>query len=297
MSVYFQNRRNGFDMSRSPHSSSDTVTGHGDEAHKHGHDHEHGSHHAEHEERGHDEHAGHFHDFQDTPEWWDKAYSSPDGHFDAIQLTPLLPQIYDTLTDKRSCIDILVPLCGKSPDLLWLAEKGHRVAGAEWSEVAVKQFFEERKLEYTFETCNIGGKDIPVYTGKVIPITIYCGDFFAFGKGSHKLAGRFDCIWDCGSVCSIRKEARSDYAAIDSSLLKPKGKLFLSVYEWDTPEPVTEPCFPLPIEDIRAMFQDQFEIKLLLEADKKTVEEFFQMMGGDDETNTQWKIYELTKKD
>jgi len=33
-----------------------------------------------------------------------------------------------------------------------------------------------------------------------------------------------------------------------ATVLRSKGKVFLSVYEWDTPEPVTEPCFPMPIE-------------------------------------------------
>ena len=269
---------------------SGTAGGHD---HEHSCDHEHGHHH---EDGHHHDHQGS--DFQDTAEWWDKAYSSPEGDFHTVKLTPLLPQIHEALAESRSCVDIFVPLCGKSPDVLWLAEKGHRVSGTEWSEVAVKQFFEEQKLDYTTETCRIGDTDIPVYKGKALPITIYCGDHFTFGKSLYK-AGQFDCIWDCGSVCSIRKETRSDYAAVDNLLLKSKGKVFLSVYEWDTPEPVTEPCYPMPIDDVRAMFQDQFEIKLLLEADKKTVEEFFEMMGGDDvdESNTRWIIYVLTKKD
>jgi len=266
--------------------------------HQHGHHHERG-HSAEHEHQEHGQehhHDHHGHDFEDTAEWWNKAYSSPGGDFDTVKLTPLLPQIYEALTENRPCVDIFVPLCGKSPDLLWLAEKGHRVSGTEWAEVAVKQFFEEHKLEYTTETCKIGDADIPVYKGTVVPITIYCVDHFAFGESLYK-AGQFDCVWDCGSVCSIGKDARSKYAAVDSLLLRSKGKVFLSVYEWDTPEPVTEPCFPMPIEDVRAMFQDQFEIKLLLEADRKTVEEFFEMMGGDEEMNTRWIIYKLTKKE
>ena len=43
---------------------------------------------------------------------------------------------------------VLVPLCGKSPDLLWLAKRGHEVTGIELSEIAVRDFFAENAIEY-----------------------------------------------------------------------------------------------------------------------------------------------------
>ena len=36
---------------------------------------------------------------------------------------------------------VLVPLCGKTPDLLWLEERGNAVTGVELSEIAVQAFF------------------------------------------------------------------------------------------------------------------------------------------------------------
>ena len=41
---------------------------------------------------------------------------------------------------------ILVPLCGKSLDMLWLLEQGHPVVGIEISQIAVESFFEENRL-------------------------------------------------------------------------------------------------------------------------------------------------------
>lgn len=37
---------------------------------------------------------------------------------------------------------VLVPLCGKTPDLVWLAEWGNEVVGVELSEIAVQSFFD-----------------------------------------------------------------------------------------------------------------------------------------------------------
>src|SRR5690606_3357822 len=41
---------------------------------------------------------------------------------------------------------VLVPLCGKSLDLAWLASRGHAVLGVERSSLAVQQFFAEQGL-------------------------------------------------------------------------------------------------------------------------------------------------------
>ena len=36
---------------------------------------------------------------------------------------------------------VLVPLCGKAVDMVWLAKKGHEVIGVELSERAIDEFF------------------------------------------------------------------------------------------------------------------------------------------------------------
>ena len=46
---------------------------------------------------------------------------------------------------------VLVPLCGKTPDLLWLAEQGHEVVGIELSEIAIRQLFAEHDLTFRVE--------------------------------------------------------------------------------------------------------------------------------------------------
>ena len=48
---------------------------------------------------------------------------------------------------------VFVPLCGKSLDMVWLAQQGHRVIGAELSQRAIDDFFAERGLAPTTRTC------------------------------------------------------------------------------------------------------------------------------------------------
>lgn len=68
---------------------------------------------------------------------------------------------------------ILVPLCGKTLDLAWLAAQGLEVLGVELSEKAVSDFFEEHDLRPEID--QLGG----FRRYRVAGITLLQGDFFA----------------------------------------------------------------------------------------------------------------------
>ena len=51
------------------------------------------------------------------------------------------------ITEKGD-ISFLVPLCGKSIDLVYLYEQGFQVIGCECSELACEQFFSENKIPF-----------------------------------------------------------------------------------------------------------------------------------------------------
>lgn len=82
---------------------------------------------------------------------------------------------------------VFVPLCGKSLDMVWLAEQGHRVVGAELSELAVDEFFAERGLAPTVRT--VGN-----FTVKAAgPYELWCGDIFELPREAvADVAGVYD---------------------------------------------------------------------------------------------------------
>ncbi|KAG0709121.1 Thiopurine S-methyltransferase [Chionoecetes opilio] len=52
---------------------------------------------------------------------------------------------------------VFVPLCGKSPDMRWLYERGNTVVGVEGVEMPVKEFFESHSdLKHTVEDVSFG---------------------------------------------------------------------------------------------------------------------------------------------
>ena len=117
---------------------------------------------------------------------------------------------------------VLVPLCGKSVDLLWLEEAGNEVVGVELSPLAVEAFFEENRI-----ACSRSGRELVRYTARHRNISIVCGDYFA-------LSGRqFDAHYDRGAMIAMDPGRRAEYAAhTDSLLLDGAARLVITV-EYD----------------------------------------------------------------
>ena len=118
---------------------------------------------------------------------------------------------------------VLVPLCGKSPDLIWLAERGLEVVGIELSQIAVESFFSEHEL--SFERRQYG--HLSRYRSKAPAITIFCGDYFAFESES------FDALFDRGALIALPAGLRSRYVEHTKSLLTNDAYRLIITLEYD----------------------------------------------------------------
>src|ERR1700739_935957 len=106
------------------------------------------------------------------PEFWHKKWESNQIGFHQPEVNPYLQRHWPDLAIPAQS-RVLVPLCGKSLDLLWLAGRGHRVLGVELSQRAVEDFFREQQLQP--QISEEGGFE--VYRAGAIELR--CGDFFA----------------------------------------------------------------------------------------------------------------------
>lgn len=118
---------------------------------------------------------------------------------------------------------VLVPLCGKSPDLLWLAQQGHEVTGVELSEIAARAFFAETGISFNVESKN----GLSCFKGIEQPVTIVCGDYF------HFLDEPFDALYDRAALVALPPDLRPGYATHSRSLLKMDATQLLITLEYD----------------------------------------------------------------
>lgn len=118
---------------------------------------------------------------------------------------------------------VLAPLCGKTPDLKWLAERGSEVTGIELSSLAAEAFFTEHALPFT--RGEQGG--LPCCRGVDLPVTICVGDYFEFS------GERFDALYDRGALVAMPARHRPAYVAHTDSLLAPGAARLLVTLEYD----------------------------------------------------------------
>ena len=139
-----------------------------------------------------------------------------------------------TVSGKR----VLVPLCGKSLDLIWLERQGNEVVGVELSEIAVRAFFDENAIDYSI----VDGA-LNAYVAKDRSITIYCGDFFEFSEGL------FDAHYDRGALIALPAEVRRAYVEHIRSLLSADAAQMIISLEYDD-SIATGPPFSIPAHEI-----------------------------------------------
>ena len=151
---------------------------------------------------------------------------------------------------------VIVPLCGKSLDMLWLAEQGYNVVGLEMVEQAVQAFFEENKLE---TVSNEIGKHIK-YSSP--PFTIFQGDLFDLEAGVVQA----DAWYDRAAMVALPNSIREDYVKQICQQTKPGASGLLITFAYPQ-EQMDGPPFALHDEDVFRFFSNGFEVECLEKID------------------------------
>lgn len=143
---------------------------------------------------------------------------------------------------------VLVPLCGKTRDLIWLEGEGNEVVGVELSEIAIRAFFEENGI-----ACSKVEGELTAYVAEDRAITIYCGDYFRFSPKIAKTP--FDGYYDRGALIALPPDQRHDYVKHTRSLLSAgASKLIISV-DYDQ-SIASGPPFSLPEQAMLALWPE-----------------------------------------
>jgi len=157
----------------------------------------------------------------DTSFWINKWQAGEIG-FHLPQVHPLLEKFSQIiLTQKQK---ILVPLCGKTTDMRYLAEQGHSVLGVELCDIAAKAFFAEQFQQ------NIEAKAVSEYFDSYAfnGIEIRVGDVF---KLPQPLDG-YSAIYDRAAIVALPLEMRKDYVKKLKQLC-PTANMILITLDYD----------------------------------------------------------------
>ncbi|MGE7993836.1 thiopurine S-methyltransferase [Pseudomonas sp. NPDC089554] len=201
------------------------------------------------------------------PAFWHKRWADHQIGFHQVKVNPYLQAHWAGLALAPGS-RVLVPLCGKSLDLTWLAGQGHRVLGVELSRRAVEDFFTEHEL--TPQVTQQGAFEV-WRSGEV---ELWCGDFFALQ--AQDLA---DCsgLYDRAALIALPPSMRERYMALLSAVLPATCKGLLVTLEYD--QALSDgPPFSVLDDEVRRGFEgwqlDELEAPQVIEKSPK-----FQMAG------------------
>jgi thiopurine S-methyltransferase len=145
------------------------------------------------------------------PQFWHDRWQANEIGFHQSEPHAALARFWPSL-GLRHGARVFVPLAGKSPDLLWLAQRGFAVVAIELSPLAVQQFHAENPA------------------AAAAGVNLRCGDFFDL---TPQDLGPVDAIFDRASLIALPPDMRRRYAVHLANLEPPGCRTLLITLEYE----------------------------------------------------------------
>lgn len=151
---------------------------------------------------------------------------------------------------------VFVPLCGKTLDIGWILSRGHQVVGAELSELAIRQLFEELGADPTISDMGT------LKRYRAIDIEIFVGDVFAL---TSEMLGPVDAVFDRAALVALPEEMRAAYAR-HIAHLSDKAPQLLICFEYDQSK-LDGPPFSIDKAEVERCHGVRYELVRLAKVD------------------------------
>lgn len=186
------------------------------------------------------------------PDFWLQKWELGDIPFHQEEINSNLCQYFHTM-NLHPNETLLVPLCGKTKDLLFFTQHQLNVIGVELSPIACHDFFAEMQLKPSITPY----KNFLLYQYK--NIKIFCGDFFNLSPDDLPTIHG---VYDCKALIALPKKLRKKYV---NHLLKCVGhytNILLIIIS--TNNSVISPPFPINFSEINLLYKKKFNIQSLI---------------------------------
>jgi len=202
------------------------------------------------------------------PTFWLERWARGETGFHLPDVNPHLRRHWPALGIPRAA-RVLVPLAGKSVDLLWLRDQGHEVVAIELSPLAADAVF--ASLGVT-PTCT---REAGFEVRRVPGLSFYIGDFFAV---TPTLINGVDAVYDRAALIALPAADRPAYARLISTLQAPGARTLLVGFEYPQHQ-MQGPPFAVHAPEVAALFGATHEIRTLACEDILAQEPRFQARG------------------
>jgi thiopurine S-methyltransferase len=189
-------------------------------------------------------------------DFWHERWQTGQIGFHQAAVHPFLERYWPQLGVPAGA-RVYVPLCGKSLDMAWLAERGHRVVGSELSSIAIADFFAGRGLSAKRSTVTTQAAAAAFTRHAAGPYEIFEGDALAL---TTDMLGTVDAAYDRAALVALPPVMREAYAASMARLLAGGARVLLIAFEYPQ-ELKGGPPFSVDAAEIHRLFAPAFEVE------------------------------------
>jgi len=190
-----------------------------------------------------------------NPEFWHQRWESKEIGFHEPAGNALLAKWFHELglvNGQR----IFVPLCGKTRDIAWLLSQGLRVVGAELSELAVRELFEDLRIDPEVSETDA----FSVYSGP--NLDVFVGDFFEL---SAEMLGQVNAVYDRAALVAMPGHLRRKYSERLIQITNRSPQLVIS-FEYDQ-SLMEGPPFSVNAAEISSHYAAWYKLRSLEKVD------------------------------
>ncbi|MGV8921600.1 MAG: thiopurine S-methyltransferase [Pseudomonas sp.] len=216
------------------------------------------------------------------PEFWHKRWADNQIGFHSSKVNPYLQRFWGGLGVPEGA-RVLVPLCGKSLDLAWLAGQGLHVLGVELSEKAVEDFFTEQQLEVQVSQRG------PFKVYNAHSIEVWCGDIFAL---TAEDVVNCAALYDRAALIALPPEMRQRYAHHLTQILPGACQGLLITLDYQQSE-IDGPPFSVPDSEVQHLLSAAWQLDLVEECDVLASSAKFVQAGA---TRLAERVYRLGRR-
>ena len=187
--------------------------------------------------------------------FWQQRWQENKIGFHLDSVNPLLIKYLEKL-QLGPGEQIFVPLCGKSLDLVWLAEQGYRVLGIELSQRAVDAFFAENNLNPFM----VKKGHLTFYQAGLI--TLVCGDFYQLTASQMVNVAA---VYDRASYVALPEKMRPKYAEHLNTICAKQPRLVVTL-NYDQLQ-MAGPPFAVAESELKTVYGPNFNVECLEQTD------------------------------
>lgn len=185
--------------------------------------------------------------------YWESRWKKNKIGFHTPQGEEALHKWWHHLITSEKDLNVLIPLCGKSPDIEWIAKQGANVIGVEFIELACEDFFKERKIHPFVQKHPFGNHY--VYDR----IELWASDLMKIPEAVLSIS---NLVYDRAALVALPPHLRVAYIEKIAKVLKPGSKMLLISFDYPQKE-MNGPPFSIPEQEINVLFSKHYTIRLL----------------------------------